>query len=353
MGRVSPDRHPQADFFIPDIFDALSFKDDMASMEHPLYSVGSRPDMRTLQYQYGDVSIEMQPSALGLPTIFDKDVLLYCGSLMMDAINKGETPSKKMKISVHDLLIATKRDTSKRGYDMIKRAFNRLTGALVKTNIKTGRRSQESYFHILEKATFIESERHKGRVIGLEIELSDWFYNSLLAKQVLTISPKYFQLRKAIDRRLYEISRKHCGMSKQWSIGLESLQSKTGSTGQLKRFRHTIRELIIEQHERRDCVLPDFVVMFDSATDMVTFINLKKWKKQPIKKAETSNQTNIPHHIPPHLLDKVRTHVGIGLDYYPIWEAFKAFNQGKKLESLDGAFIGFSRMKAIEAMQGQ
>ena len=39
-----PDRHPQKDFFILDISDVVP-KDDMASMEHPLFSLATKPDM--------------------------------------------------------------------------------------------------------------------------------------------------------------------------------------------------------------------------------------------------------------------------------------------------------------------
>ena len=48
-----PDRHPQKDFFILDIADVVP-KDDTASMEHPLFSLATKPDMRHLLYETGD-----------------------------------------------------------------------------------------------------------------------------------------------------------------------------------------------------------------------------------------------------------------------------------------------------------
>ena len=42
-----PDRHPQIDFFLCDIFDAIP-KDDIATMEHPVFSLSTRPDRRVL-----------------------------------------------------------------------------------------------------------------------------------------------------------------------------------------------------------------------------------------------------------------------------------------------------------------
>ena len=61
-----PDRHPNLDFFVLDIADAVP-KDDMASMEHPLFSLATKPDMRHLEYRSGDNVLKIRPSGLGLP----------------------------------------------------------------------------------------------------------------------------------------------------------------------------------------------------------------------------------------------------------------------------------------------
>jgi hypothetical protein len=46
---LSKKRHPQKDFFVADIMDA-SFKDDVASMEHPLFALKSGEAMPPLRY---------------------------------------------------------------------------------------------------------------------------------------------------------------------------------------------------------------------------------------------------------------------------------------------------------------
>jgi replication initiator protein A len=67
-----PIRHPNRDFFACDIFEALPyFKDDQASMEHPVFSLATKPDMRTLHYEHNGNSITIKPSADGLATIHD------------------------------------------------------------------------------------------------------------------------------------------------------------------------------------------------------------------------------------------------------------------------------------------
>ena len=135
-----PDRHPTPDFFVADIFDSLPFKDDMASMSYPIFSLSTKKDVRNLEYEIGDATISIKPNSDGLPTIFDKDVLLYCGSLLMNEVNQGRTPPKAMRISARDLLVATNRLTNGQSYALLKKGLDRLQGVTVKTNIKTNKR---------------------------------------------------------------------------------------------------------------------------------------------------------------------------------------------------------------------
>lgn len=81
-----PDRRPAPDFFVCDILDAAP-KGDMASMEHPIFSLSIKPNHRTRRYEHGDVFIEIAPSAQGLATVHDRDILIYCISHLMASLN--------------------------------------------------------------------------------------------------------------------------------------------------------------------------------------------------------------------------------------------------------------------------
>lgn len=335
LSPLLPDRHPQKDFFIADIFDSLPFKDDMATMEHPLFTLATRPDKRALSYSQNGVTLEIAPSHLGLPTIFDKDVLLYCGSQLMERINQGDkNPPKTMRISLHDLLMVTNRRTSGEGYRLIKKSIYRLTGSLIKTNIKTGNITQENLFHLLESAEFVESQRINGRMVAMQITLSDWFHNSLVAKQVLTISPEYFRLRKSIDRRLYEIARKHCGNQQEWAINLDTLHIKTGSRDVLAKFRGAVRLLEKEDH------LPEYMVGYDPDRDRVTFT------RRPQRETIQGEFPLPPAEMPPELVDEVRA-VCSG-DVYTLWAEWQDWNlsSGKQLTDWRRAFLGFCQKRA-------
>ena len=102
-----------ADFFICDLPWGWP-KDDMASMEHPMFSLATRPDRRVLRYAHREATIEVTPSVKGLATIHDKDVLIYCVSQLMAALKAGRPTSPVLHLKAHDLLVATQRETSRR-----------------------------------------------------------------------------------------------------------------------------------------------------------------------------------------------------------------------------------------------
>ena len=329
-----PDRHPTKDFFIADIFDNLPFKDDIASMEHPIFTLSKKLDFRKLEYKNGDIAVTIAPSTYGLPTIFDKDILLYCGSHLMEQINKGIIPPRTLRISSHDLLVATNRPTNGKGYELLKNALDRLRGVSIKTNIKTNKRETTRAFGLIESYEVVESSRVKNRMIRLEITLSEWFYNSILGKEVLTINRDYFRLGKALERRLYEIARKHCGNSSEWKIGMEKLKEKVGSTSTLKKFRFFIRE--IEKHNH----LPDYTIQLCS-NEIVVF----KLRKEivGISDLPTINQETIEKGR--HIVEES----GTGIDFHEIHTQFsQSLLSGFKPDNVNGAFINFVKKKLIK-----
>jgi len=243
-----PVRHPQRDFFVLDIADVVP-KDDTASMEHPIFSLATKPDHRHLTYQNGDQKLKIVPSGNGLPTIFDKDILIFCVSQLMRMKNEGKPIGKTVRFSARELMISTNRKTGGVEYKRLEDAFIRLAGTQFVTNIKTGGKAQTRVFSLIESGSgFVFKDDDRMRLDYCEVILSDWFMQAIEANEVVTISNDYFRLRRPLERRLYEIARKHCGNQKRWQISLENLQAKTGSNAPLKRFRLNLRQIIAEDH---------------------------------------------------------------------------------------------------------
>ncbi|MFN8892360.1 MAG: plasmid replication initiator TrfA [Betaproteobacteria bacterium] len=257
-----PVRH-QRDFFVCDIFDA-AVKSDNASMEHPIFSLSKKPDLKVRRYENGDTWAEIRPSIKGLATVFDRDILIYCISQLIAALNDGRPISQKLQLRAYDMLVATNRDTSGRGYLQLREALERLQGTQIATNIVTGGKETFDVFSLINRARIVRETR-EGRMQEMEIELSDWVFQAVEAQEVLTLDRRYFQLAKPMERRLYELARKHCGQQASFRIGLEKLRNKCGSQSTLKEFRRLL-QTIIEDDGAHD-YLPGYSFSLDA--DMV------------------------------------------------------------------------------------
>lgn len=264
-----PDRHPTPDFFICDIFDAAP-KGDMASMEHPIFALSTRCDTAVREYENNGIKVKIAPSVLGLATVHDRDILIYCISQIMRALNDGREVSKVVRFQASDLLRATNRMTTGRGYDLLKSAMERLRGTTISTNILTGGQETFEVFGLIEKAKIVRKTR-EARMQEVEITLSDWVFNAIRASEVLTLSRDYFRLRKPLERRLYELARKHCGAKRSWRIGLDLLQKKCGSSSEKREFRRAVRSIVKE--DARHNHMPDYAVQLCEDRDLVTFVN--------------------------------------------------------------------------------
>lgn len=236
-------------------------------MEHPFYSLSKKPETTVKRYRNGDHWLEITPSIKGLATIYDKDILIYCISQIMAKLKRGEVVSPRVRINSHELLIFTNRGTSGREYMSLMDALDRLEGTRIRTNIITGDEEQIDGFGLIDASSIRRKHGMDGRLLWCEVKLSDWVFNAIRNEEVLTLHRDYFRLRKPIERRVYELARKHCGQQKLWRISLAKLLLKTGSQSPEKRFRQMIRVLV--QHG----YLPDYHVDYEEETDMVVFTN--------------------------------------------------------------------------------
>ncbi|MCA9093083.1 MAG: replication initiator protein A [Planctomycetaceae bacterium] len=261
-----PERYPTPDFFVCDFLDAAP-KGDMASMEHPIFSLSTKPDHRIRRYEHGTTYVEIKPSADGLATVHDRDILIYCISQLMASLNAGKEISSVLRFKAHDLLKATNRMTNGQGYEALKSALERLAGTRISTNITTGGLEIFETFGIIERAKIVRETR-EGRMQEVEVKLSDWVFNAIRHQEVLTLHRDYFRLRKPLERRMYELARKHCGKKLEWRISLGLLQKKCGSSSTSKEFRRLVTKIVDE--DLRYQHIPDYSVTLDES-DIVTF----------------------------------------------------------------------------------
>ena len=336
VGGLLPDRHAGRDFFVCDFLDALP-KADIAGMEHPLFSLSTRPDRRILTYTHNAATITIVPSVKGLATLFDKDILIYCISQLMAAINAGRSVSRTLHLTAHDLLVATNRETSGDGYARLREAFERLAGTRITTNIVTGDLEATTGFGLIESWQIVRAtpvgKKGGGRMVQVTVTLSDWLYRAVCAKSVLTLSRDYFRLRKPLERRIYELARKHCGRQSEWRVSIDTLCKKSGSASPRRVFRAMIREMIAQDH------LPEYHLT-EVPGDLLC-VSRRDVVVEPVRGRAGGPALRAT------TLDTART-LAPGWDIYALeaeWRAMWERSGRPVLRSADAAFVGWLKKR--------
>ena len=249
--------------FVADLL-TVAPKGDLASMEHPLFALKAG-DTRVRTYLRKGASVTAKPGSEGCATIHDKDVWIYCISQLVEAMNRGrEDVSPVIRFTAYDFLVATNRDTSGRGYERMCSALARLKGTVIETSIEIGGARERAGFGLLDSWRIIQ-RGGGGQMEAVEVTLPGWVWRSVLARRVLTLSPDYFLLRRPMERRIYELARKHCGKQPRWRASIKVLYEKSGSVGGVREFRRQVRALVESNS------LPSYRVVIDPTLDVVTF----------------------------------------------------------------------------------
>ncbi|MGJ8597927.1 replication initiator protein A [Sulfitobacter sp.] len=323
-----PDRHPTADFLVCDVFDA-SLKDDLGSMEHPIFSLSTRPDRRILSYEHNGTTLEITPSVRGRATIHDKDIIIYCISQLMAAMNQGRAISRVLHLRAHDLLVATNRETSGDSYARLREAFERLAGTRITTNLTAGGVEITSGFGLIENWEIVRRAKG-GRMMSVMVTISEWLYQAVLSKSVLTLNRDYFRLRKPLERRIYELARKHCGRQPEWRISVATLHKKSGSASPVRVFRAALRRMI------EGANLPDYDI-HEAPGDVMVFARADQVVAAgsgPVLSSDT--------------LDAARA-LAPGEDIYALeaqWRGWWADTGRPRLGNADKAFMGWIAARA-------
>lgn len=247
--------------FVDTLID-VPVKDDVKLMEYPWFSLQKHGRTEPFHYEkqskHGVIRIDVKPGPYGMATIFDKDLLIYCQTLLMDRINRGLPVSRTLAINLHDYMRVTGRSTGKDGYQLVKKSLQRLQTTVIETNIKSGDEAQERGFGWLDDYE-IKTKQVNGRRVmtHVEITLNRWTYKAITEdRRVITISKDYYNLESGMERRLYELARKHCGNQEFWHISLPKLAERCGTTQDLRSFKRDLSRIIEGDN------IPDYHIAF-------------------------------------------------------------------------------------------
>ena len=247
---------PQGDLFRLDSPLLGEIRGERSLMAFPFFALAKTAWMKPLTYRTDTVSIEVRPSASGVATIYDKEIVLYIASLMAAKLEAGEQVGQDFVFTAHDLFQVTGANHSARSYGRLSEALERLQGTQIKTNIEAGGEGEEGFFSWLSEAK-LHYTRVKGgerRLKAVKVRLCDWLYRAiLLDRHVLDYAAAYFQLGP-IERRIYEVARASgdpqaggggsgSGEGGTLDLDLATFRLQVGYQNPLANFRQALRAI--------------------------------------------------------------------------------------------------------------
>jgi plasmid replication initiation protein len=235
-------------FTLPDFSD-ISLRDYQETMQRPFFSLSKRKRVKPIEYISPDKSVTVHVSAnpvYGMATIWDADIMIYLASHLNEVRERGVNDmSPVIRLQPGDLLKRISWGTSGRAYERLVNALDRLQATTIKTNIRASAKSRETTFSWIDSYTHLVDERTQ-RSLGMEITLSKWFFDGVMDKRnVLAISPLYFEITSGLGKWLYRASRKHAGGNgtEGFVIGFETLHQKSGSESSYPVFKRKLLDL--------------------------------------------------------------------------------------------------------------
>lgn len=279
-------------FTLPDFSD-ISLRDYQETMQRPFFSLSKRKRIKPIDYISPDKSVTVLVSpnpTYGMATIWDADIMIYLASHLNELRERGTNDiSPVIRLQPGDLLKRISWGTSGRAYERLVSALDRLQATTIKTNIRAGNKSRETTFSWIDSYTHLVDERTE-RSLGMEITLSKWFFDGVMDKRnVLSISPQYFEITSGLGKWLYRASRKHAGGNGAdgFTIGFDTLHQKSGSESSLPVFKRKLVELATADS------LPDIsleVVDADSARPKLRMV-MRRYRERA---AGRTKQQNVP-----------------------------------------------------------
>jgi plasmid replication initiation protein len=247
--RPPPSRDYQPDLFAASFAD-IPVRDQKDTMERPFFSLAKKPRLTPIEYEVGNVWVEVSANPkFGMATIWDADLLIWASTQITEALDRGLKPARTIQFHPYNLLRSIRRSTGGADYVRLRAALERLTHTAVRTNIRAEGRKKFASFHWLESWTETIDEA-SGEPTGMTLTLPDWLYNGVIERGgVLTIHEDYFLLTGGIERWLYRVVRKHGGKQETgWSFTMRQLYEKSGSSARFSDFAVDLRHAVEANH---------------------------------------------------------------------------------------------------------
>ncbi|VXD01980.1 Replication initiator protein A [Oceanicaulis sp. 350] len=207
----------QPDFFLPVYNGQQSLRDSLDFMSLPFFASEKGPAVFSMETKIATerdtAYVRLKGNQDGVATIFDKRLLVYIHTLIIQAINDGLTPSRQVNFTPYDYFKAIGKSPGKQDYERLKDSLRRLKGTTIETDRTAGEISALSGVGWIDSYSFKRKVTARGEMNGgISLVLSEWLFEMMTAtSKTLSVHPGYFKLTSGVKMRIYELCRRFVG----------------------------------------------------------------------------------------------------------------------------------------------
>lgn len=225
-------------------------------MAYPYFSLAKRKRVAPLVFSSPANDIEITVHGLpdyGLASIYDADILLWLTAEIRRHYEKGGLIERKVHFNPRTMLNQIGKAKGGRQIDTLKNALIRLSTNFVHTTVRTEHQKQEGGFHWIDNWTTATDQDGEEPTGLWSATLNEWLVQGIVQdNNILTLNPAYYRLTSGLEKRLYQIARKHAGKQAHGTfITMVALHAKAGSGDTLKQFAYEVRCMARE----KGCIL--------------------------------------------------------------------------------------------------
>lgn len=225
----------------------------------------SSGDMKSRRFEFEGKFMEFIPGPLGLPTVRDFDILLYCTSWLGNAVmqERHDDVANFLEFEVDDFYKFSGRARGDERDNAFVQALDRLSTSFITTNTKplNHNPARKSVPYIPEyKLTRDDSGKIKTVWLRIQVRLCGLMrgnYKIVYDKSFFELSP--------VRRAIYMFVSLYCSQYEEdLTVTFAKLHQAVGATSPLRKFIAVIEEL-------QEKPLPSFTSSINSSDETITF----------------------------------------------------------------------------------
>lgn len=242
-------------------------------LAYPYFSLTKQKRTKPMHFLNKEQNIRIEIHGLaihGIANIHDADLLLWFSAEIRRHYEKTGQITHRIFYNPRKMLTEIGRGKGGMQMERLQESLQRLVSTYVQTTVRIEHQTKKGGFHWLDYWTSSQNNQTGETRHLWSVGMSEWLIQGIIQDtNILTIHPGYYALTSGLEKRLYQIARKHAGKQSFGAImNMDTLHEKTGSSEDARKFAYKVRTMAREKGSLLDYNISVFT---DEVSEKVWF----------------------------------------------------------------------------------